>query len=107
MLFSSSSFSFVLVDPCGRDGVREHQRERTRADGTEPARHRPHEMVPASADRDGAARPLWPPRNRPLAALAGAWKSRAAKGAAGLRYHLRIAGTTQADPGWRGGSARQ
>src|SRR5437773_6407129 len=39
--FSLSSFSFVLIDPCGRGGVREHLRERTRTYGTEPARHPP------------------------------------------------------------------
>src|SRR5437867_8893033 len=41
--FSLSSFSFVLIDPCGRGGVLAHLRERTRTDGTEPARHRPPE----------------------------------------------------------------
>src|SRR5437879_255957 len=39
--FSLPFFSFVLIDPCGRGGVREHLRERTRTYGTEPARHRP------------------------------------------------------------------
>ena len=39
VIFPLSSFSFVLMDPCGRDGVREHLRERTRTDGTEPAKH--------------------------------------------------------------------
>src|SRR5207249_1867145 len=70
--FSLSSFSFVLIDPCGRGGVREHPRERTRTGGTEPARHPPPEAVLASAGRDGAVRPPWIPRNRPRAALAGA-----------------------------------
>src|SRR5256884_2558771 len=72
IFFSLSSFSFVLIDPCGRGGVREHPRERTRTDGTEPARHPPPEVVLASAGRDGAVRPPWIPRNRPRAALAGA-----------------------------------
>src|SRR5467141_903667 len=72
IFFSLSSFSLVLIDPCGRGGVREHLRERTRTDGTEPARHRSPEMVQVSAGRDGAARPPWIPRNRPRAALAGA-----------------------------------
>src|SRR5204862_5203520 len=38
---SSFSLSFVLIDPCGRGGVRVHPRERTRTGGTEPARHLP------------------------------------------------------------------
>src|SRR4029450_7660624 len=41
IFFPSSSFSLVLIDPCGRGVVREHPRERTRTDGTEPASHRP------------------------------------------------------------------
>src|SRR3989454_82142 len=72
IFFSLSSFSFVLIDPCGRGGVREHLRERTRTYGTEPARHPPPEVVLVSVDRDGAVRPPWIPRNRPRAALAGA-----------------------------------
>src|SRR5438309_11931882 len=72
VVFSLSSFSLVLIDPCGRGGVREHPRERTRTDGTEPARHRPPEVDQVSAGRDGAVRPPWIPRNRPRAALADA-----------------------------------
>src|SRR5213083_380633 len=75
---SLSSFSFVLIDPCGRGGVREHLRERTRTGGTEPARHPLPEAVVASAGRDGAVRPPWIPRNRPRAARAGALKRSAA-----------------------------
>src|SRR5947199_4053370 len=49
IFFSSSSFSLVLIDPCGRGGVREHLRERTGTYGTEPARHPPPSVnsVPA------------------------------------------------------------
>src|SRR6266480_2441037 len=68
----SSFFSFVLIDPCDRGGVREHPRARTRIGGTERARHAPLEAVLASAGRDGAVRPPWIPRNRPRAARAGA-----------------------------------
>src|SRR5436309_3814935 len=70
--FSLSSFSLVLIDPCGRGGVREHLRERTRTDGTEPARHPPPEAVQVSAGRDGPVRPRGIPRSRPRAARAGA-----------------------------------
>src|SRR5438309_8944544 len=72
MFFSLSSFSLLLIDPCGRGGVREHRHERTRSDGTEPARHPPPAAVQVSGGRDGAVRPPWIPRNRPRAALAGA-----------------------------------
>src|SRR6266581_2641655 len=73
-VFSLSFFSLVLPSlvskiPCGRGGVREHPSERTRTGGTEPARHRPPEMVPVSAGRDGAVRPPWILRNRPRAAV--------------------------------------
>src|SRR5256714_14814658 len=67
IFFSSSSFSLVLTDPCGRGGVREHRRERTRTDGTEPTRHRFPEVVQVSTDRGGAVRLPWIPRNRPRA----------------------------------------
>ena len=82
VVFSLSSFSLALpapwIDRCGRGGVREHPRERTSTGGIEPARHPPPEVVQVSADKDGAARPPWIPRNRPLAALAGAWTRSAA-----------------------------
>src|SRR5438105_3097967 len=39
--FSLSSFTLVLTDPCSRGGVLEHPRDRTKNDGTEPARHLP------------------------------------------------------------------
>src|SRR5216683_4775657 len=70
--FSRSSSSLLLIVPCGRGGVRVHLGERTRTDGTEPARYPPSEVVQVSVGRDGAARPPWIPRNRPRAALAGA-----------------------------------
>src|SRR5208282_4909891 len=72
IFFSLSSFSSVWIDPCGRGGVREHPRERTRTDGTEPTRHPPPEVVQVSAGRDGVVHPPWIPRTRPRAALAGA-----------------------------------
>src|SRR5262245_45511800 len=72
IFFSFSSFSLVLIYPCGRGGVREHLHERTKTGGTEPARHRPPEMVQVSACRDGAVRPPWIPRNRCRAARASA-----------------------------------
>src|SRR3989440_12366657 len=52
IFFSLAPFSLVLlIDPCGRGGVREHLRERTRTGGTEPARHPSPEMVQVSAGR--------------------------------------------------------
>ncbi len=72
-------------DPCGRGGAREHRRERTRSYGTEPARHRPLEMVLASAGRDGAVRPPRTPQNRRRVARAGAWTRSAAAYEAGAR----------------------
>src|SRR5438093_6012347 len=62
-VFSLSSFSFVLIDPCGRGGVLAHLRERTRTDGTERARHPPLEVVQVSAGRDAArsSRGRWRP----------------------------------------------
>src|SRR5713101_5089306 len=67
VVFSLSSFSLVLIDPCGRGGVREHLHERTRTDGTEPASHPPHEVVLASVGRD--ARRSSRGRRRPSAAI--------------------------------------
>src|SRR5436305_3285611 len=51
-VFSLSPFSYVLIDPCGRDAVRAHPRGRTSTDGREPARPPAPEAVLASADRD-------------------------------------------------------
>ena len=105
IFFSLSSFSLVLIDPCGRGGVRAHPRERTRTDGTEPARHRPPEAVQVSAGRDGAVRPPWIPRNRPRAARAGA----STRSAAACEVDARsLQPTVRTRPGGsrsRGGSA--
>src|SRR5215470_17094948 len=72
IVFSFSSFSLGLIEPCGRGGVREHLRERTRIDGTERARHPPPEMVQASVGKDGAVHRPSLPQSRPRAALEGA-----------------------------------
>src|SRR5215217_4526991 len=107
VIFSLSSFSLVLTDPCGRGGVREHPRERTRTYGTEPARHPPPEVVQVSAGRDGAVRPPWIPRNRPRAALAGALTRSAAAYEADARSLLPTAGTRPGGSISHGGSAPQ
>src|SRR5688572_3675880 len=74
IFFSLLFFSLVLMDACGRGGVRERLREQTRTDETEPASHRAPEVAQASAGKDGAVRPPWTLRNQLLAALAGASK---------------------------------
>src|SRR5438046_7323425 len=110
IFFSLPSFSLVLFDPCdpcGRGGVREHLRERTRTDGTEPARHPAPEVVPASVGRDGAVRPPWIPRNRPRAALAGALTRSAAAYEADARSPPPTVGTRPGGSISRGGSAPQ
>src|SRR6266581_7081482 len=107
IFFSLSSSSLVFSDPCGRGGVREHLRERTRTDGTEPARHPPPEMVLASAGRDGAVRPPWIPRNRPRAALAGALIRSAASYQADSRSLPRTVVTRPEGSVSRGGSVPQ
>src|SRR6266566_1725978 len=107
VVFSLSCFLLVMSVPFGRGGVREHLRERTRTDGTEPARHPAPEMVLVSAGRDGAVRPRWIPRNRLRAALAGALTRSAASYEAGARS-LRLTVVTR--PGGSvslDGSARQ
>src|SRR5438270_10428705 len=105
--FSLSSFSLVLIDPCGRGGVRAHPRERTRTDGTEPARQRPPEVVQVSGGRDGAVRPPWIPRNRPRAALAGALTRSAAADEADARSLQPTVVTRPGGSISRGGSAPQ
>src|SRR5258708_3159495 len=107
IFFSLSSFSLVLIDPCGRGGVREHLRERTRTGGTEPARHPPPEVVLASAGRDGAVRPPWIPRNRPRAALAGALTRSAAAYEVDARSLQPTVVTRPGGSISRGGSAPQ
>src|SRR5881227_3872222 len=107
IFFSLSSFSLVLIDPCGRGGVREHPRERTRTDGTEPARHPPPEVVQVSAGRDGAVRPPWIPRNRPHAARAGALTRSAAAYKADARSLQPTVVTRPGGSISRGGSAPQ
>src|SRR5256886_9029611 len=107
IFFSWSSFSFMLMDPCGRGGVREHPHERTRTDGTEPARHPPPEAVQVSAGRDGAVRPPWIPRNRPRAARAGALTRSAATYEVDARSLQPTVGTRPGGSVSRGGSAPQ
>src|SRR5207237_463350 len=107
IFFSVSSFSFVLIDPCGRGGVREHPRERTRTGGTEPARQRPPEVVQVSVGRDGAVRPRWIPRNRPPAARAGALTRSAAAYEVDARSLQPTVVTRPAGSVSRGGSAPQ
>src|SRR6266481_30634 len=107
VVLSLSSFSLALTDPCGRDGVREHPREQTRTGGIEPARHPPPEVLQVSDDRDGAARPPWIPRNRPLAALAGALSRPAATYEVDARSLQPTVATTPAGSISHGGSAPQ
>src|SRR5437764_9573350 len=107
VVVSLSSFSLVLIDPCGRGGVREHPRERTRTGGTEPARHPPPEVVQVSAGRDGAGRPPWLPRNRPRAARAGALTRSAAAYKADARSLQPTVVTRPGGSRSRGGSAPQ
>src|SRR5258708_39426005 len=107
VVFSLSSSSLVLTDSCGRGGVREHPGERTRTDGTEPARHPPPEMVQVSAGRDGAVRPPWIPRNRPRAALGDALTRWAATYEADARSLQPTVATRPGGSVSHGGSARQ
>src|SRR5580704_16735761 len=107
VVFSLSSFSLVLIDPCGRGGVQEHPRERTRTGGTELARRRSPEVVPVSAGRDGAVHPPWILRNRPRAALASAWTRPAAAYQADARSLPPSVGTRPGGSISRGGSAPQ
>src|SRR2546428_13831539 len=95
VVFSLSSFSLVLTDPCGRGGVREHLRERTRTGETEPARHPAPEVVQVSAGRDGAVRPPWILRNRARAILADALTRSAASYEVGARSPPPTVGTSQ------------
>src|ERR1700704_3603317 len=103
----SSFFLLVSIDPCGRGAVRAHRRERTRTDGTEPARHRPPEVVQVSVGRDGAVRPPWIPRSRPRAARAGALTRSAAAYEVDARSLPPTVGTRPGGSVSRGGSAPQ
>src|SRR5262245_58793872 len=103
--FSLSSFSFVLIEPCGRDGVRAHPHERTRTDGTERARHPFLETVPASGGRDGAVRPPSNPRNRPRGAPADSLTRWAAAYQVDVRFLQPTVPKIPAGSGSRGGSA--
>src|SRR5579864_8360912 len=111
IFFSLSFFSLVFLidscDPCGRGGVREHLRARTRTGGTEPARHRSPEAARVSAGRDGAVRPPWILRNRLLAALAGALTQSAAAYEVDARSLQPTVVTRPAGSISRGGSAPQ
>src|SRR5258708_6984378 len=107
VVFSLSSLSLVLIDPCGRGGVREHLGERTRTDGTEPARHPPPEVIQVSAGRDGAVRPPWILRNRRRAALAGALTRSAVAYEADARSLQPTVVTRPGGSVSRGGSAPQ
>jgi hypothetical protein len=107
VVFYLSSSSLTLIDPCGRGGVREHLRERTRTDGTEPARHPHAEVVQVSVGRDGAARPPWIPRNRHRAALASALTRSAAEYEVDARSLQPTVGTRPGGSISRGGSAPQ
>ncbi len=104
---SLSSFSIVLIDSCGRGGVRAHRRERTRTGGTAPARHPAPEVVQVSVGRDGAVRPRWIPRNRPRAARAGASTRSAATSEADARSLQPTVRTRPGGSRSRGGSAPQ
>src|SRR5260370_38836075 len=101
------SGTLVVIDPCGRGGVREHPRDRTRTGGTEPARQLPPEAVQVSAGRDGAVRPPWILRNRPLAALAGALTRSAAAYEVDARSLQPTVVTRPGGSISRGGSAPQ
>src|ERR1700730_13157786 len=107
VVFSLSSSSLMLTDPCGRGGVREHLGERTRTDGTAPARQPPPEVVQVSVGRDGAVRPPWIPRNRPLAAPAGALTRSAAAYEVDARSLQPTVVTRPGGSISRGGSAPQ
>src|SRR5450432_1607353 len=95
------------MDPCGRGAVREHPGAQTRTVGMEPARHRSPEVVQVSAGRGGAVRPPWIPRNRRLAALAGALTRSAAAYEVDARSRQRTVVTRPEGSVSRGGSAPQ
>src|SRR5579885_1342348 len=107
IFFSLSPFSLMVTDPFCRGGVRAHPRERTRTDGTEPARHPPPERVQASTGRDGVGRPPWLPRTRPRAAHADALTQSAATYEADARSPQLTVVRRPGGSRSRGGSAPQ
>src|SRR5262249_19389025 len=102
-----SSFSLLSVRPYGRGAVRERQHVRTKTGGTAPASRPPPEIVLVSGDRDGAVRPQWIPRNRPLAAPAGALTRSAAPCEVGARSLPPTVVMRPTGPRSRGDSAPQ
>src|SRR5437764_8269427 len=102
-LFSSFSVWTPLEDPCGRGGVREHQRERTRSGGREPARHPTPGKARASGGRDDAVRRPWIPRSRPGAGHASPLRPLAAACEADARSLPPTVGMRPAGSIWRGG----
>src|SRR5262245_12053032 len=107
IFFSLSSFWLVLVDPCDRGGAREHRREPTRTDETEPASYPPPAVVQVSVGRDGAGRPPSIPRSRPRAARAGVWTRSAAAYQADARSLPPTAPTRPVGSKSRGGWAQR
>src|SRR5581483_1155162 len=111
MIFSTS-FSLVLIDfspgdPCGRGGVRERLRVRTRTGGTAPARNPALQKARASVDKDGAVHPRSTPQSPRRAAPAGALRRSAAAYEVGAQSPPPTVVTRPASSISRGGSAPQ
>src|SRR5262249_7785117 len=107
IFFSLSFFSFVLSDPCGRGGVREHPHAQTRTTGTGRPRHRAPEVVQVSTGRDAAVHQPWIPRTPPRAGRADALIRSAAAYQADARSHPLTVRTKPGGSISRGGSAPQ